>query len=92
MVNSSTSISVFWNPPPFSDQNGVITGYEVNFANVNRSNIVSKEMINGNITTVTFTNLKEFEVYSITIAASTSVGRGPFSVPVSNETLKDGSF
>ncbi|XP_065901361.1 phosphatidylinositol phosphatase PTPRQ-like [Dysidea avara] len=86
MVINSTSISVFWDPPPFSDQNGVITGYRVSFTNVNRSSILIKDIIQS---TVTATNLKEFEVYSITIAANTFVGRGPFSAPVSNETLKD---
>ena len=86
MVISSTSISVFWDPPPFNDQNGVITGYQVNIIYQNTT-IVSIITIN---TSIVANNLQEFEEYVIEVAAMTSVGLGPFSDPVSSQTFEDG--
>ena len=89
MVISSTSISVFWDPPPFDDQNGVITGYRVIVANLNRTNVSSTT----DVTRTSFTalNLEEFEAYGIQVAAMTAIGLGPFSDTVRNQTLEDGA-
>ena len=90
VVINSTSISVSWYPPPFLDQNDDIIGYQLMITNQNRTN--SKPMF-VNVTNVTFyvaTMLQEFEVYSIRIAAETGIGLGPFSKPVSDQTVEDG--
>ena len=87
MVLSSTSISVFWDPPPFLDQNGVITGYQVTITNVNRTNVST--VVNVANTSHIALDLQEFEAYDIEVAAMTAVGLGPFSVAVRRQTLED---
>jgi len=74
-VVNFTSLSVFWNPPPFPDQNGVITGYRVIINNVNQS---SERTIDITITSFTAKDLKQLEVYDIRVAAMTAIGLGPF--------------
>jgi len=86
-VLNSTSISVFWNEPPFLDQNGVITGYQVNVTNINRTNVST--VVNVTNTSHIALDLQEFEAYDIEVAAMTAVGLGPFSDPVRNQTLED---
>ena len=90
MVINSTAISISWNPPPFLDQNGDITGYQLMITNQNRTNSSAVVYNIFNITSYVATMLEEFEVYSIEIAARTIVGLGPFSVPVNNQALEDG--
>jgi len=88
LVINSTSISVFWNPPPFDDQNGVITSYRVIVTNQNTT--VASATINS--TSFVVNNLQEFQQYSIEVAAMTAVGIGPFSNPISDQTLEDGEL
>jgi len=87
IVQNSTSISVFWDPPPFPDRNGVITGYQVVITNLNRSNV--SEVINVTSPSHVATDLQEFEAYNIKVAAMTAIGLGPFSAAVRNQTLED---
>jgi len=87
-VANSSAISIFWNPPPFLDQNGIIIGYQLMITNQNRTN--SSAIVFTNITSYTANMLEEFEVYNIEIAAQTSIGFGPFSDPISNQTFEDG--
>ena len=89
MANSS-AISIFWNPPPFLDQNGDIIGYQLMITNQNRTNTPAIIYNVTNFTSYTANMLEEFEVYNITVAAWTSVGLGPFSDPVNNQTFEDG--
>lgn len=90
MVISSTSISVYWDPPPLGDQNGVITGYRVIIINLNRTSI----SVNVNVFGTNFTamNLEEFEAYNIQVAAMTAVGLGPFSNVIRSQTFEDGKY
>ena len=83
---NSTSIFVFWDPPPFDDQNGVITGYRVNISNLNQINISI------DVPDIFFTavDLEEFEVYDIQVAAMTAIGLGPFSGIIRSQTFEDG--
>ena len=87
MINS-TSISVYWDPPPFDDQNGVITSYTVIITNLNRTNISMS--INVTNTSYTAIDLEEFKVYDIQVAAMTPVGLGPFSDVIRSQTFEDG--
>ena len=92
MVINSTAISISWDPPPFLDQNGDIIGYQLMITNQNRTNssaVVDNVRVS-NITSYVATELEEFEVYSIEIAAQTAIGLGPFNDPVSNQTFEDG--
>ena len=88
MVINSTSISVYWDPPPFDDQNGVITSYTINITNINRTNISMSIIITN--TSYTVIDLEEFEVYDIQVAAMTAVGLGPFSDIIRSQTFEDG--
>ena len=90
MVINSTSITVYWNPPPFLDQNGDIIGYQLMITNQNRTNSSTFVVNVTNTTSYVAINLQEFEVYSFEIAAMTVVGLGPFSDAVSNQTFEDG--
>ena len=80
---------MFWNPPPFLDQNGDIISYQLMITNQNRTNSSFVVTIS-NITFYVAINLQEFEVYSFEIAAGTSIGFGPFSDAVNNQTFEDG--
>ena len=90
MVINSTSISVYWNPPPFLDQNGDIIGYQLMITNQNRTNSSTFVVNVTNTTSYVAINLQEFEVYNFEIAAMTVIGLGPFSDAVSNQTFEDG--
>ena len=89
MVINSTAISVSWYPPLFLDQNGDITGYQLMITNQNRTNS-SAMVVSVTNTSYVAIMLREFEVYSIEIAAQTAIGLGPFSDPVSDQTFEDG--
>ena len=89
-VVNSTAIQIFWNPPPFLDQNGDIISYQLMITNQNRTNSPAIVYNITNITSYTAIMLEEYEVYNIKIAAQTSVGLGSFSNPVSNQTFEDG--
>ena len=88
MVINSTSISVYWGPPPFDDQNGVITGYRVIITNLNRTNISMSISVTN--TSYTAIGLEKFVVYDIQVAAMTAVGLGPFSDAIRSQTFEDG--
>ena len=90
VVINSTSISVYWNPPPLPDQNGDIIGYQLMITNHNRSNSSAFIVKITNVTSYVAINLQEFEVYSFKIAAMTAIGLGPFSDAVTNQTLQGG--
>ena len=77
---------MYWDSPPFDDQNGVITGYAVIIANLNRTNI--SITINVTNTSYTVIDLEEFEAYDIQVAAMTAVGLGPFSDVIRNQTFE----
>jgi len=52
----------------------------------------SDVIINTTLTSYTFTNLEEYNVYSCVIAAATRVGLGPYSEPIRFTTQEDGEL
>ena len=68
-------------------RNGKITGYQVNYTSISDDEIVN---ITGNQMSVTLSDLQPYTDYSISVAAMTVNGTGPFSTPVSNKTLLTG--
>ena len=74
---------VFWHPPPLVHQNGIIIGYQINISRTNLTNTV-------NITKTSYiaTGLQIHTLYSFEVAARTSIGLGPFSDIVINQTFK----
>lgn len=86
-VDSSTEVTISWQPPPFEDQNGPIIYYTV----------ILYELVFGlgdfstNVTTYsyTFSGLEENNNYSFVIAAATSEGLGPYSEQIYFTTDED---
>ena len=82
------SLELSWQPPPEIDQNGPITGYEIQYTNV-ESNVTMNEIISsGN--TYAITELLPFDNYSVVMAAITINGTGPFSTPVTELSGHEG--
>ena len=86
---NSTSLRVTWDHPPAPDRNGVITNYTV--IRKTGSEIITIEPAS-NDTSVLLTDLMPFTVYSITVAGSTSAGRGEFTAPVTRRTRIDSEW
>ena len=86
---TSTSAVISWGPPPYEDQNGVIISFTISVS-VQETGESFTNFTND--TTYSFTALKPYRTYEITIAASTSVGTGPFSVAFTVATLQDGEY
>ena len=70
-----------------ADHNGAITGYFVNVTNV-ESDITIQLFTSS--TTLIMASLEPFTVYTITIAAQTAVGAGPYSIGLSTMTMEAG--
>ena len=88
---SSTSIGVSWDPPPLEDQNGIITGFSLNYSSVR---LLAEGTFQLNFTEgmLIVGGLEEFEEYNFTVAAETESGLGPSSVVLSAVTFEDGMF
>ena len=86
---SSTSIFIMWDPPIRQHRNGIITGYFINITTLVTREVVQVFTLDNNYT-INF--LQPFTVYNLIVAASTSVGIGPFSVVLTIQTLEDGKI
>lgn len=86
-VTSSTSIYVKWDEIPMIDRNGNITEYEVHYVPIDEG--LNEHSDNTTDLEFIILNLKEFTNYSITVRAYTSVGPGPYTVPIINQTFED---
>ena len=84
-VNPS-SLRVSWQPPPEIDHNGVITGYVIEYT---RSGGSSDMVTVTSGTTRTISGLVPFVEYSVTVAAMTDSGTGPFIDPVVQTSGQD---
>ena len=78
IATDSRTLVVMWTPPPEDLQNGIIVDYTVNIA-VSETGESFQRTADGN-TTLLLTGLHPYYTYSITIAASTSIGIGPYTV------------
>ena len=86
---SSISLLVTWDHPSAPDQNGVITNYTV-IRQTGSEIIMIEPAVNDS--SLLLTDLMPFTVYSITVAGSTSVGRGEFTTPVTMRTRIDSEW
>ena len=81
------SILVSWEPPPPLTQNGFIVFYTL----ILTHNISGQEkMYNSTNTSLTLSGLSPYTWYQCAVAASTAIGRGPFSDLVTIQTPQDG--
>ena len=84
---TATSIQITWQPPALPDQNGVITGYVIIVTSLETT--ISQQFAT-NSTSLTVPNLDAFSNYVCIVAATTAVGRGPFSAVINVQTLETG--
>ena len=91
MATSPTSISVTWEEVPLIDQNGDIIGYEVRYRPLETfGGAIGVELLNTSLLSYELVNLEQFVDYNISVRAYTSVGPGPYSDPITEQTPQDG--
>lgn len=88
-VLSSSTLSITWQPPAPEGQNGIIISYTV-LLNELPTNTTYTYQRDGSHTEILITDLHPYYEYSCSVAAETSVGLGPFSVPFSLTTQQEG--
>ena len=81
------SLMVSWQQPPTADRNGPITGHVIQYTRVGSSDMMSVTVTSG--TTRTISGLVAYVDYSVTVAAMTVNGTGPFSSPVAGRSGED---
>ena len=82
---SSSEIKVVWNEIAESDTNGFITHYEIRYTAANES--TGYQFANTTNLSFTLSGLRELTRYQVQVRAYTSVGAGPYSQALYNETL-----
>ena len=87
-VISTRSVHVTWSSILPRERNGIITGYVINVTAVERGERLQLQSQYNNITI----NAYPYTTYEFIIAATTVVGRGPFSTVISARTPPDGTF
>ena len=81
-------ILLHWEPPFPENRNGIIIGYVVNVTRMNSGEIL---LLMSTTNSITISSLNPFTVYVCAIAATTSVGSGPFSDEIAVQTLEEGT-
>ncbi len=79
-------IQITWTAVPEMDQNGIITRYDVFYTSTFDFVDDSVVINNGATFSINITGLEEFVVYNVSVRAYTSVGSGPFSDDVREQT------
>ena len=87
-VSSSTEVKIQWNPPPISEQNGMITEYNLSVINTDTDESIT---LITNLTTFNVGSLLPHTVYRCAVAAYTSVGIGPYTTDIYFETDEAGT-
>ncbi|KAL1491476.1 hypothetical protein ABEB36_012070 [Hypothenemus hampei] len=75
---NNTAGWVRWSPPPPQHCNGIITGYKIQI----KGGITKTITMNATTTSILISNLTSGATYSAKVAATTSIGQGPYSTPV----------
>jgi len=83
---SSTTIQLQWQPPPSTDQNGVIHSY---FVNVSVAETGSFFQLISETSAVNISALHPYYTYSMTVAAVT-IGPGPYGAALTIQMPEDG--
>ena len=81
---------VTWERVSAINESGIITNYEVEFDPLDFDDILTTITINTTNLSTIITDLQEFVEYNIIVRAYTTVGPGPFSLPVAASTFEDG--
>lgn len=103
-VQSSNTITLSWEPPVLSQLNGVITHYDVMITEtqilyLEDGTIMSPRTMSINFTynatesrTQIFDMLHPSYNYTVTMAAVTNIGKGPYSEPITVTMLMAGMY
>ena len=86
IVNSPRSVSLKWNPVLPEERNGIITGYIINITAVERGEEMQLQSQSINVTV----DVYPYTSYTFIIAATTSVGKGPYSTVITVRTPPEG--
>ncbi|KAK7578218.1 hypothetical protein V9T40_010423 [Parthenolecanium corni] len=90
---SSTELVVTWAPPHNDLQNGQILGYNIGFREESSSsssfNITKVVNEGDNYEEMILKNLQKYTRYLVVVQAFNQVGEGPFSEPITAQTLED---
>ena len=86
---SSRSVLVSWDLPLPENRNGEISGYTVT---VQKTDTGETSHLSAIETSLTVQSLTPYNTYQFSVAASTSIGRGPFTSTISVTTLEDGKL
>jgi hypothetical protein len=81
-LTSITSLSIRWNPPAETEQNGRIIAYKVNCLGANESSSIRLLNISSDAKGLHIKSLIENMQYCISVAARTRLGYGPYSTPI----------
>ncbi|XP_053673919.1 roundabout homolog 2-like, partial [Anopheles nili] len=85
LLLNSSAVYLKWKPPATSAQNGILRSYNIIVRGVdlrsNYSKVLSNVTIEATSSTLLLANLTEGVTYTVSIAAATSIGMGPFSNP-----------
>ena len=87
-IQSSTSITFNWSAPPVEEQNGQIISYTISIVET-VSGMTIQRTVPASENSISITSLLPFTTYDCSIAASTSVGIGPFSTLLTISTPED---
>lgn len=81
VVVSPTIISVTWDPPPYKDQNGIITKYTMRYSGIERDTNILQLTFNTSVMyfsrSVVLSDLEEHTTYMISLKSHTVIGPGP---------------
>lgn len=84
---------VSWAPPPLEFQNGIITGYTIQYSNTEGIKVSKRiERITPESSSYLLENLQKWTEYGITVRAQTEAGEGPESLQLLIRTEEDGTF
>ena len=87
---SFTRVNLTWSDPPSPQRNGEITGYSVEVCQIDPGGSCRTLPTNGDQTFLVVSSLHPYYVYHWSVAAHTSVDRGPYSNIISFQMPEDG--
>lgn len=83
LLNTS-AVYLKWKPPPSESMNGVLRSYHVivrGYDIHNLSRVLTNMTVDGDSPKLMLANLTAGVTYSVSVAASTNIGFGPYSSP-----------
>ena len=90
---SPTKLNVTWKPVPEQFRHGSLTKYIVTYQRVKVGDVKTEEEkvnyteVDANQTHVSLTNLEPYSEYKVSVAATTSKGKGPFAFAIGGMKL-----